>query len=239
MILCIQNKPGTFTRQDPRPPLRFPFSRAPYAYSSSQLPIASRTYVGTYVNVTNFRCTYHMRMCMQSRLGCRLPCLWLEKMSETSVKIINVRCRDDTVPKTIDTRKHCKVGLRACNNLPQPPPYIFVFRGCGRLLHALNPTLQCMLSCIYSFWHGVIPTSYFIFNDFYTCNSDGLGNWSSAGCSLIAVDEDNKTATCSCNHLTNFAILVVRELLSPGVMPCNIIILPRCYLLLLELFHDF
>ena len=24
-------------------------------------------------------------------------------------------------------------------------------------------------SCIYSFWHGVIPTSYFIFNDFYTC----------------------------------------------------------------------
>ena len=24
-------------------------------------------------------------------------------------------------------------------------------------------------SCIYSFWHGVIPTSYFIFNDFYAC----------------------------------------------------------------------
>ena len=51
---------------------------------------------------------------------CRLPCLWLEKMSETSVKIIKneVRCRDDTVPKTVDTRKHCKVGLRACNPLP-------------------------------------------------------------------------------------------------------------------------
>ena len=65
----------------------------------------------------------------------------------TSVKIIKneIRCRDDTVPKTVDTRKHCKVGLRACNNLPQPPPYIFVFRGCGRLLHALNPTLQCFL----------------------------------------------------------------------------------------------
>ena len=65
----------------------------------------------------------------------------------TSVKIIKneVRCRDDTVPKTVDTRKHCKVGLRACNNNPQPPPYIFVFRGCGRLLHALNPTLQCFL----------------------------------------------------------------------------------------------
>ena len=24
-----------------------------------------------------------------------------------------VRCRDDTVPKIVDTRKHCKVGLRA------------------------------------------------------------------------------------------------------------------------------
>ena len=127
MILCIQNKPGTFTRQDPSPPLRFPFSRAPYS---------SRACTRT--------CTYHMRMRMQFRLG---PCLWLEKMGEKSVNIIKneVRCRDNTVPKTVDTRKHCKVGLRACNNFPQPPPYIFVFRGCGRLLHALNPTLQCFL----------------------------------------------------------------------------------------------
>ena len=40
----------------------------------------------------------------------------------TSVKIIKneIRCRDDTVPKTVDTRSHCKVWLRACNNLPQP-----------------------------------------------------------------------------------------------------------------------
>ena len=53
-----------------------------------------------------------------------------------------IRCRDDTVPKTVDTRSHCKVWLRACNNLPQPPPYILVFGGCGRLLHALNHTLQ-------------------------------------------------------------------------------------------------
>ena len=26
-----------------------------------------------------------------------------------------VGCRDDTGLKTVDTRKHCKVGLRACN----------------------------------------------------------------------------------------------------------------------------
>ena len=44
------------------------------------------------------------------------------KVQYTSVKIIKneVRCRDDTVPKTVDTRKHCKIGLRACNNLPKP-----------------------------------------------------------------------------------------------------------------------
>ena len=70
-------------------------------------------------------------------------------MSETSVKSIKneIRCRDGTVPKTVHTRSHCKVWLRACNNLPQPPPYILVFWGCGRLLHALNHTLQWLLVC--------------------------------------------------------------------------------------------
>ena len=29
--------------------------------------------------------------------------------------------------------------------------------------------LLAVPSCFYSFWHGVIPTPYFIFNDFYTC----------------------------------------------------------------------
>ena len=31
-----------------------------------------------------------------------------------------------------------------------------------------------MPSCTYNFWHGVIPTSYFIFNDFYTCFTNFL-----------------------------------------------------------------
>ena len=35
--------------------------------------------------------------------------------------------------------------------------------------------LLAVPSCIYSFWHGVIPTSYFIFNDFYTCNKNEVG----------------------------------------------------------------
>ena len=34
--------------------------------------------------------------------------------------------------------------------------------------------LLAVPSCIYSFWHGVIPTSHFIFNDFYTCFTNFL-----------------------------------------------------------------
>ena len=49
------------------------------------------------------------------------------------------------MPKTADTRSHCKIWLRACKNLPQPPPYILFLGGCGRLLHALNHTLQWFL----------------------------------------------------------------------------------------------
>ena len=94
-------------------------------------------------------------------------------MSEISIKN-EVGCRDDTMPKTVDTRKHCKVGLRACNNLPQPPPYIFVFRGCGRLLHALNPTLQCFLvSTVFGMVSSLHLTSFLmIFTLVITCTVD-------------------------------------------------------------------
>ena len=89
-------------------------------------------------------------------------------MSETSVKIIKneIRCRDDTVPKTVGTRSHCKVWLRACNNLPQPPPYILVFWGCGRLLHALNHTLQWLLVPTV---FGTVSSLHLISFLFYTC----------------------------------------------------------------------
>ena len=82
-------------------------------------------------------------------------------MSKTSVKIIKneVGCRDDTVPKTIDTRRHCG-GLRACNNLPQPSPYILVFGGCGRLLHALNPPLCLLVSTVFGTVSSLHPTSF-------------------------------------------------------------------------------
>ena len=89
------------------------------------------------------------RTICKARLGSPLCCGDAHgqgKMSEISVKIIKeirVGCRDDAMPKAVDTRRHCNVWLRACNNLPQPPPCFL--GGCGRLLHALNHTLQCLL----------------------------------------------------------------------------------------------
>ena len=74
-----------------------------------------------------------------------------------------VGCRDDTVPKTGDTRRHCEVELTVCNNLPQPPPYISFFGGCGRLLHTVNSTSQCLLvSPVFGTVSSLHPTS-----DFY------------------------------------------------------------------------
>lgn len=44
--------------------------------------------------------------------------------------------------------------------------------------------------------------------------TDHRGNWTETGCNLTALNEENGTATCSCNHLTNFAVLVVRQILT-------------------------
>ena len=55
-----------------------------------------------------------------ARLGNPLCCGDAGKMSETRVKIIKneIRCRDDTVPKNVDTRSHWKVWLRAARCHP-------------------------------------------------------------------------------------------------------------------------
>ena len=53
--------------------------------------------------------------------------------------------------------------------------------------------LLAVPSCFNSFWHGVIPTSYFIFNDFYTCNiHNNMANWFTfeGGGELLVVVED-------------------------------------------------
>ena len=87
----------------------------------------------------------------------------------TSIKIIKneVGCRDDTVPKTVGTRRHCEEEREHATifrNLQKQRCRDWVAEDCCML-----SLLLAVPSCTYSFWHGVIPTSYFIFNDFYTC----------------------------------------------------------------------
>ena len=64
------------------------------------------------------------------------------------------------MPKTGDTRRHCEVELTILRN---PQKMRCREGGCGRLLHTVNSTSQCLLVSPV-FWHGVIPTPYF---DFY------------------------------------------------------------------------
>ena len=40
--------------------------------------------------------------------------------------------------RTVDSRRHGEVGLKACNNLPKPQEARCREEGCGRLLHTLN-----------------------------------------------------------------------------------------------------
>ena len=71
----------------------------------------------------------------------------------------------------------CMRAIPACYT-PRPAKYlalrvctlISIWVGIGlRKIVACSQIYLAVPSCIYSFWHDVIPTSYFIFNDVYTC----------------------------------------------------------------------
>ena len=82
-------------------------------------------------------------------------------MSETSVKIIKneIGCRDDTVPKTVDTRRHCMQGMVECMQQSSVTPSLHLgFWGLQKIV-ACSQSYLAVPFCIYSFWHGIIPTS--------------------------------------------------------------------------------
>ena len=47
-------------------------------------------------------------------------------------------------------------------------------------------------------------------NNYIVQLPDGQGNWSTDGCTTVYDRDDTDNVTCLCNHLTNFACLVVR-----------------------------
>ena len=63
-----------------------------------------------------------------------------------------------------NNKKTLRGGVRACNNLPQPNPYILVFGGCGRLLHALTPPRSVFL-----YLQFLARCHPYILLHFYTC----------------------------------------------------------------------
>lgn len=43
----------------------------------------------------------------------------------------------------------------------------------------------------------------------YSLGNTTRGNWTTKGCDLKIMHKENATFVCECNHLTNFAVLVV------------------------------
>ena len=96
------------------------------------------TYVHVYTR-HNFRCNSRtIRMSVSVRV-----------ISPRAAK--EVKCRDDIMPKTVDTRKYTARRIESMQQSSATQSLPFT-----------------VLSCIYSYWHDVITTFYFIFHDFYT-----------------------------------------------------------------------
>ena len=76
------------------------------------------------------------------------------------VKIIKneVSCRDDTMLKTVDIRKHCKVcRVESMQQSSATPKNKDVGRGLRGNIACSQPYLT-VLSCNYSFWRSVISS---------------------------------------------------------------------------------
>ena len=137
-----------------------------------------RRHLSSYIHVTTFVLlrahNTHARTCLRERLSSRLALqsrLSLHKnISETSIIIIKiikneVGCRGDTMPKPVYRyKKALQGGVRACNNLTQPNPYVFNFGGCRRLLQALTPPHSAFLYLQFLAWFHP-----YILLHFYTC----------------------------------------------------------------------
>ena len=72
-----------------------------------------------------------------------------------------VGCRDDTMPKTVDTRRHCKEDLRECNNLLQPPKTKDVGIGLRKIIAFSQSSSQCLLvSTVFDMVSSLHPISF-------------------------------------------------------------------------------
>ena len=77
----------------------------------------------------------------------------------------------------------------------------------GHIIEYCLKIAICRQRCNLTFLPYMVKMlTYKLFTLFYYCRSKLNGSWSSTGCSLVK--RVNKEITCSCNHLTNFAVLM-------------------------------
>ena len=93
--------------------------------------------------------------------------LMAEKMSGTSVKIIKNKIGMTPCQKLLKQEGTAR-RIESMQQSSATPSLHLWFLGVAEDCCMLS-ILLAVPSCFNSFWHGVIPTSYFVFNDFYTC----------------------------------------------------------------------
>ena len=87
----------------------------------------------------------------------------------------------------------------------------------GAELYELNANCVCNMEfyCRYTVTavlHNISFTVAMIIGSYtyqLTDHTGERGNWSEAGCDVAEIDEESGLIVCECNHLTNFACLIV------------------------------
>ena len=168
MILSIQKKLCIFRKRDPS--LRCDFRvierhftvrcAMPAGHGTARA-IAYRARICAYRQFTRIiRMRVRTWVRVPSHRALKSQRLSLHKNCKTSIKIIKneIGCRDDTVPKTVGTRRHCEEDGEHATIFRNPLPtsrFLGVAEDCCML-----SILLAVPSCTYSFWHVLHPISF-------------------------------------------------------------------------------
>ena len=122
------------------------FPTRPHSNAHARAPHARRQVKYNHVHVMSARARRAGPAgALRTRLSLPMPSAYtlLRKMSETSVKIIKNEegCRDDSVPKTVETRRHCE----SMQQSSATPSLHLGFWGLRKIVACSQSTSQCLL----------------------------------------------------------------------------------------------
>ena len=76
------------------------------------------------------------------------------------------------------------------------------------MLESMHACVYIRMTCIHMMHPSLLHVCTFVLSVLvYTFFWDSGGSWSTEGCEVVPTNDPTKTE-CSCNHLTNFAILM-------------------------------